>query len=313
MICDLAKEDPRIVAITAAMSSGTGLMRFAEEYPGRFYDVGIAEQHAVTMAAGMTLGGLRPVVTIYSTFLQRAFDQVLHDVCIQNLPVIFAMDRAGIVGADGATHQGLFDISYLRPLPNMILMAPSDEMEMHRMFRTALALNQPCAIRYPRGKARGILLSPERKDLLEIGKARIVQEGREVAILVYGTILDDVRKALPLLEREGIHPLVADMRFCKPMDRDLILSLAERDFKLITVEENVLAGGFGCGVMEILEEERGETGPLLRLGIPDRFIEHGERPAIMAELDLSPEKIAERIVRFAHQTHPGRTFASPVE
>jgi 1-deoxy-D-xylulose-5-phosphate synthase len=218
LVCELARADSHIVAITAAMCSGTGLTRVAEEFPDRFYDVGIAEQHAVTMAAGMALGGLRPLVTIYSTFLQRAFDQVLHDVCIQNIPVIFAMDRAGIVGADGATHQGLFDISFLRPLPNMILMAPSDELEMHRMFRTALALKQPCAIRYPRGKARGLPLGPERNDLLEIGKARLVQEGREVAILAYGTILDDVRKALPFLERRAFIPLVADMRFCKPLD-----------------------------------------------------------------------------------------------
>lgn len=313
LICELAQEDPRIVAITAAMCTGTGLVRFAEEFPERFYDVGIAEQHAVTMAAGMALGGLRPVVTIYSTFLQRAFDQILHDVCIQNLPVIFAMDRAGIVGADGATHQGLYDISYLRPLPNMILMAPSDELEMHRMFRTALTLNRPCAIRYPRGKAQGLTLGPERKDSIELGKARAIQDGSEIAILSYGTILDDVRKALPLLERESVRPFVADMRFGKPLDHDLILSLAERDFKIVTIEENALAGGFGGGVLEILEEARGETGPVLRLGIPDRFIEHGERPAIMAELDLSPEKIAERIVRFAHQAHPGRTFVSPVE
>lgn len=313
LICEIAEEDPKVVAITAAMCTGTGLVEFAERFPERFYDVGIAEQHAVTMAAGLALGGMKPVATIYSTFLQRAHDQVIHDVCIQDIPVIFAMDRAGIVGADGATHQGLFDVSFLRDIPNMILMAPTNELEMHQMFRTAIQLKHPCAIRYPRGEAEGIPLGADRKQTLEVGKARIVREGREVALLVYGSILADVWKALPLLEQEGLSPLVVNARFAKPLDRSLIVSLVEQEFKLVTIEEHVLAGGFGSAVLEVLEEEKLPVDAILRLGVPDEFIEHGDRAIIMDNIGLSPEKMAHRIVEFHRHPHPSRSLLSHSE
>jgi len=310
LMCELAGENPNVIAITAAMCSGTGLDKFAVEYPDRFYDCGIAEQHAVTMAGGLALGGMRPIAAIYSTFMQRAYDQVAHDICLQDIPIIFAMDRAGIVGADGATHQGLFDIAYLRMLPNMILMAPTNELEMHRMFRTALQTPHPCGIRYPRGKATGIPLGPESKKPLEVGKAEVLHQGREVAILVYGSILADVEKALPLLNQEGLSPTLVNARFAKPLDRDLIVSLVTQGFQLVTVEEHVLAGGFGSAVMELLQQERMTDEEILCLGIPDRFIEHGDRESVLSELDLAPEDIARRILEFHRHPHGRKTLLS---
>jgi len=309
-ICELATEDKRIVAITAAMCTGTGLEEFSRRFPDRFYDIGIAEQHGVTMAAGLALGGLKPVVTIYSTFLQRAYDQILHDVCLQDIPVIFAMDRAGLVGADGATHQGLFDIAYLRTIPNIILMAPSNELELHQMFRTALIQNHPCAIRYPRGEAGGLPQGQERFMTLEIGKAQVLQQGHEVAIVVYGTIMADLLKALPLLEQEGIHPTVVNARFAKPIDREMIITLAQDGYKIITVEEHQLAGGFGSRVLEVLEEEQLPLDHVLRLGVPDHFVEHGERPQILEDLGLSPAKMARRIIEFCGKSHHSTTLAA---
>jgi 1-deoxy-D-xylulose-5-phosphate synthase len=301
--CKLAEEDSKVAAITAAMCTGTGLTEFSETYPSRFYDVGIAEQHAVTMAAGLAMGGLKPIVSIYSTFLQRAYDQIIHDVCLQDIPMILAVDRAGIVGADGATHQGLFDISFLRHMPNIVLMAPTNEEEMHQMFRTALKSQHPCAIRYPRGKAAGVPLQLDRVEPVPLGKARVVQEGTDVALIVYGTILHDVMKTLPMLEEEGIHPTVVNARFAKPIDEELMISLLKKGYRLVTIEEHVLAGGFGSRVLEVLEEHRLPQEQVLRLGVPDHFVEHGDREVLMEVLGLSPRRMTERIVEFCRHAH----------
>jgi 1-deoxy-D-xylulose-5-phosphate synthase len=291
------------------MASGTGLARFAEEFPDRFFDVGIAEQHAVTMAGGQALGGLKPVAAIYSTFLQRAHDQVVHDICLQDIPVVFAMDRSGIVGADGATHQGLFDIAFLRDLPNMVLMAPTDEEEMHRMFRTALELEHPSAIRYPRGSTPVMERTEDFLKKMQIGKAVTVEEGQDLAILAYGTILDDIRQALPMLHEQGLYPRVINARFAKPIDRELIAELAHRNFLLVTAEEHVLAGGFGSRVLEVLEEEQLFSTGVLRLGVPDRFIEHGDRAGVLDQMGLSPGKMAERIMAFYKAHRPAQIIA----
>jgi 1-deoxy-D-xylulose-5-phosphate synthase len=297
----LARKDERVVAITAAMPQGTGLESFAEAFPDRFYDVGIAEQHGVTFAAGLATQGLRPVVAIYSTFLQRAYDQILHDVCLQNLPVVFAMDRGGIVGEDGPTHHGLFDLSYLRPMPNMTLMAPKDERELQRMLATALEIEGPSALRYPRGKGVGVpLLSEEEISPLPVGRCEILREGDAILLIAVGSMVHPALAAAEDLSREGIQATVINARFIKPLDEERILPLVRRIPRVVTVEENVLAGGFGSAVLECLQERMGDLSELrmLRIGIPDVFVEHGRQDLLRRQLGLDSQGIARRILRW---------------
>jgi 1-deoxy-D-xylulose-5-phosphate synthase len=270
----LAEEDDKIVAITAAMSEGTGLSQFAALYPERFFDVGICEQHAVTFAAGLALEGFKPVAAIYSTFLQRAYDQVIHDICLQNLPVTFVMDRGGVVGEDGPTHHGVFDLSYLRHIPNMVLMAPADENELQRMLKTALEHQGPIALRFPRGTAEGVPMDSEIQTL-PIGKGELLREGKDLAILAIGNRVRPAMEAAKELEKEGIQAAVVNCRFVKPLDRDLIIQMAQQTDRLLTVEENALQGGFGSGVLELLAEEVHTGLRVVRLGISDQFVEHG--------------------------------------
>ncbi len=284
-LMQLAEEDKRIVAITAAMLNGTGLDKFAKRFPGRSFDVGIAEQHAVTFAAGLASQGLRPVVAIYSTFLQRGYDQTLHDVCLQKLPVVFALDRSGIVGQDGPTHQGLFDLSYLRSMPNMVVMAPKDENELRHMLKTSLELEGPAAIRYPRGKGTGVKLDPILTSL-PVGKAEILMEGEDLAILALGATVTSALQAGANLEKKRIYATVVNCRFAKPLDADLILSLAERPARIITVEENVLAGGFGSSVLELLSQKGVFPDGIKLLGIPDEFVEQGPQQMLRAKYKL---------------------------
>jgi len=286
----LARENPRIVAITAAMCEGTGLNAFAEAFPDRFYDVGIAEQHGVTFAAGLATEGFLPVVAIYSSFLQRAYDQILHDVCLQNLPVTFALDRAGFVGEDGPTHHGLFDFSYLRAIPNMVVMAPKDENELQRMLRTALACGKPAAIRYPRGSGLGVPLDPE-PEPLEIGKGEVLAEGTEVAILAIGAAVYPALAAAQQLREEGISAAVVNVRFVKPLDGELLLKLAGSFRKILTVEENVLKGGFGSAVLEFLEEHNLQGVQVKRLGIGDEFVEQATQAEQRASCGIDAQGI----------------------
>ena len=276
---DLAANDPCIVAVTAAMPEGTGLVAFSEAYPERFFDVGIAEPHGVTFAAGLAAEGIKPVVAIYSTFLQRGYDQIIHDVCIEKLPVVFAVDRGGIVGEDGPTHHGLFDLSYLRALPNMVVMAPKDENELRRMLKTALDHNGPAALRYPRGAASGVALAD---DILpvDIGRAETLVTGDDLAILAIGSTVSEALKAAETLSMDGIAATVVNCRFVKPLDTELICQLAGRLKKIVTVEENVLQGGFGSAVLECLSDNGIADCRIRRLGLPDTFIEHGP-PALL--------------------------------
>jgi len=299
VVCEMAKEDPRVVAITAAMAAGTGLSMFAERFPDRFYDVAIAEQHAVDLAAGLAVQGARPVVAIYSTFLQRAFDQVYHDVCIQNLPVLFALDRAGVVGADGATHQGLYDIAYLRSLPNMVICAPADEQELSSMMWTGLEHDGPFAIRYPRETGPGAPWSL-REASLPIGKGEVVREGRRVAILALGPMVRKAVEAADILSANGLEPTVVNMRFAKPIDVELLRMLAQTHTHFVTYEDHVLNGGFGSAVCETLQDEGLYGLPVLRLGLPDRVIEHGTRDEIFQDYGLLPDRAATRIEEFIH-------------
>jgi len=286
----LAKNNPKIIAITAAMCEGTGLVKFAETYPDRFFDVGIAEQHGVTFAAGMATEGFKPVVAIYSTFLQRAYDQILHDVCIEALPVIFAVDRGGIVGEDGPTHNGLFDFSYLRSLPNIMVMAPKDENELCRMLVTALAHPGPSAFRYPRGTATGVKIE-EPVTPVPVGKGEILEKGDDILILAIGRPVGDALAAYSILMAQGISATVVNCRFVKPLDVELIVSLAEKIPRIITVEENVRQGGFGSAVLECLCDE-GLTGFCLkRIGIPDTFVEHGPQNLLRSKYGLDTSGI----------------------
>jgi len=289
-LVELASEDDRIVAITAAMPQGTGLVEFSKRFPDRFYDVGIAEQSAVSLAAGLALGGLRPVVAIYSTFLQRAYDQIIEDVCLQKAPVIFAIDRGGVVGEDGATHHGVFDLSYLRPIPNLVVMAPKDEGELRDMLYTALRTEGPSAIRYPRGRGAGA--NCEGFKALEIGRGEVLREGRELLIVALGSMVHPSLEAAELLEGEGIGTTVINARFIKPLDEELICSLAEDHRAVLTVEENVKAGGFGSQVTEALRR-KGIKRRVKVLGLPDEFIEHGPRGKLLELYGLSPRAIAE--------------------
>jgi 1-deoxy-D-xylulose-5-phosphate synthase len=291
----LAEQDPKIVAITAAMATGTGLDKFQAKLPKQYIDVGIAEQHAVTLAAGLAAEGMRPVATIYSTFLQRAFDQIIHDVCIQNLPVFFCLDRAGIVGADGPTHQGMYDIAYLRFIPNMVVMAPKDEGELQRMVATGVAYTDgPIAMRYPRGEGYGVPLLEEGWETLPIGKGEILRQGDDVLLLAYGSMVHPAHQAAQLLSEHGIEATVVNARFVKPLDVDLILPLAEKIGKVVTLEEGCLQGGFGSAVLEALQEN-GVVAKVERIGVPDILVEHATPEESLNSLGLTSPQIAERI------------------
>jgi 1-deoxy-D-xylulose-5-phosphate synthase len=287
-ICDMAAADPRVIAITPAMREGSGLVRFSQEFPERYFDVGIAEQHAVTFAAGLACDGMKPVVAIYSTFLQRAYDQLIHDVALQNLPVVFAIDRAGIVGADGATHIGAYDLSYLRCIPNMIVMAPADENECRQMLYTAFLQDTPTAVRYPRGSGPGVAVAKQ-MTALPIGKGEIRRTAsrrtNRVALLAFGSM---VKPALAAADE--LDATVANMRFVKPLDVDLISRLALEHDCLVTIEENVVAGGAGSAVVEALAEQ-GMLVPLLQLGLPDAFIDHGDPAQLLAKCGLDARGI----------------------
>lgn len=291
----MAAVDQRIVAITAAMPAGTGLSHFAQTYPQRFFDVGIAEQHAVTFAAGLACRGLRPVVALYSTFLQRGYDNVLHDVCLQNLPVSFALDRGGLVGADGPTHHGVFDYSFLRHLPNMVLMAPRNKVELQRAIKTSFEVSGPFAYRYPRGNAEGAD-SSQAIEPLTIGQGEILRPGKDVCIIAVGTMVAEALAAAEILAAEGIELQVVDARFIKPLDEDLILSLAQQSPLLLTAEENALQGGFGSAVLELLSD-RGLGVSVDRIGLPDHFVEQGSQAQLRQRLGLDADSIARRIQR----------------
>jgi 1-deoxy-D-xylulose-5-phosphate synthase len=294
-----ARRDERVVGVTAAMNSGTGLNLLQKALPDRYYDVGIAEQHAVLFAAGLALEGAKPVAAIYSTFLQRGYDQIVHDVCLQKLNVVFAMDRAGLVGDDGPTHHGAFDISYLRCLPNMVQMAPRDEAALVNMLHTALVYDDgPIALRYPRGEAEGVPL-PIRPEPIEIGRGELLREGETVAFLGYGYgVSVALGAAEELADEHGIDPTVADARFAKPLDAELVERLAAEHDLLVTVEENVLAGGFGSGVLEHLaDRDLLRDTRVLRFGLPDRYVTHGKPALLREEVGLTPVAVAERVAQ----------------
>ncbi|MCM8613099.1 1-deoxy-D-xylulose-5-phosphate synthase [Accumulibacter sp.] len=287
-LCDMAAADSRLVGITPAMREGSGLLRFSERFPERYYDVGIAEQHAVTFAAGLACEGLRPVLAIYSTFLQRGYDQLLHDVALQNLPVVFALDRGGLVGADGPTHHGAFDLSFLSCVPNLLLMTPADEDECRKMLTTAFFHDGPAAVRYPRGSGTGVAVDPQLVGL-PIGRGEIRRHGQAVALLAFGSML------VPALAAAAeIDATVANMRFVKPIDRELIVSLAAEHSLLVSVEENAVIGGAGAEVARVLDEA-GSAVRLLRLGIPDRFIEHGDQAMLLADIGLDSAGIVRAV------------------
>jgi 1-deoxy-D-xylulose-5-phosphate synthase len=294
-LCDIARADKRVVAITAAMTSGTGLSEFAQEFPDRCFDVGIAEEHAVTFAAGLASQGMRPVAAVYSTFVQRAYDQVVHDVCIQNLPVILAMDRAGIVGDDGRTHQGVFDFSYLRHIPNITIMAPKDENELQAMLYTAFSVNGPVALRYPRGAGVGVPLDANPQPLA-VGKAEVLRRGKDLAIVAIGSAVHPSLAAADALAAEGIDAAVINARFVKPLDRSLIAGVAKNFNRIVTVEENVIAGGFGSAVLELLEERALNEVVVRCIGLPDEFVEHGTPEILRARYNLDAAGIA-KVVR----------------
>ncbi|MFH1603482.1 MAG: 1-deoxy-D-xylulose-5-phosphate synthase [Pseudomonadota bacterium] len=278
-LCDMAAQDKRLVGITPAMCEGSGMVRFAEEYPERYFDVGIAEEHAVTFAAGLACEGMKPVVAIYSTFLQRAYDQLIHDVAIQNLPVVFALDRAGLVGADGATHNGAFDLSYLRCIPNLTVMTPADENECRQMLYTAFQLGTPAAVRYPRGTGSGVEIAKE-MCALPLGRGELRRQGVKIAILAFGSMLNAALEAA-----EELNATVANMRFAKPLDEALVKQLALGHDLLVTAEENSVMGGAGSAVAEFLAAA-GLVRPLLHLGLPDKFVDHGDARLLLAELGL---------------------------
>lgn len=292
----LAEENPKIIGITAAMATGTGLDKLQQALPQQYIDVGIAEQHAVTLAAGLACQGVRPVVTIYSTFLQRGFDQIIHDVCIQKLPVFFCLDRAGIVGADGPTHQGLYDIAYLRCIPNMVLMAPKDEAELQRMLVTGMNYTDGAiALRYPRGSGYGAPLMEEGWEPLPIGKAEVLRQGDDLLLLGYGSMVYPALQTAEILSEHGIEATVVNARFAKPLDTELILPLAQRLGKVVTLEEGCLMGGFGSAVAEAILDAQLPVS-VLRLGVPDVLVDHATPEQSMATLGLTPPQLAERIL-----------------
>ncbi|MEM9272046.1 MAG: 1-deoxy-D-xylulose-5-phosphate synthase [Cyanobacteria bacterium P01_F01_bin.143] len=293
----LAEDNPKIIGITAAMATGTGLDKLQQKLPKQYIDVGIAEQHAVTLAAGLACGGMRPVAAIYSTFLQRAYDQVIHDVCIQNLPVFFCLDRAGIVGADGPTHQGMYDIAYMRCIPNMTIMAPKDEAELQRMVVTGINhTSGPISMRYPRGNGVGVPLMEEGWEPVEIGKAEILRSGDDVLLLGYGTQVYPAMQVAEILSEHGIQATVINARFVKPLDTELIVPLARRIGKVVTMEEGCLTGGFGTAVMEALQEHN-VIVPVKCLGVPDILVDHATPDQSKADLGLTSPQMAETILK----------------
>ena len=305
-----AEADERVIGITAAMAGGTGLQKLCDERPEQYYDVGIAEQNGVLLASGLALQGAKPVCAIYSTFLQRAFDQIVHDVCLQDLDVTFAMDRAGLVGDDGPTHHGAFDISYFRPIPNVVLMAPRDEAMLVHMLHTAIAHDGPAALRYPRGAAEGAPL-PAQPETLPIGKGEVLAAGERVALLGYGYGVTVAREAAAILKKHGLEATVADARFAKPIDGELAEDLARKHELLVTVEENVLPGGFGSAVLEHLEdafaESPGERARVLRIGLPDSYVTHGKPTLLRAEVGLTGESVADRVLSSLPSAQPALT------
>jgi 1-deoxy-D-xylulose-5-phosphate synthase len=302
-----ARRDGRVVGITAAMAGGTGLQKLADEVPEQYYDVGIAEQNAVLLASGLAIQGAKPVCAIYSTFLQRAFDQIVHDVCLQELDVTFAMDRAGLVGDDGPTHHGAFDVSYFRPIPNVVLMAPRDEAMLVRMLRTAIAHDGPAALRYPRGAAEGVEL-PAKAEEIPIGSGELLSSGERVALLGYGYGAAVALDAARVLAAHDLSPTVADARFAKPLDSELLERLALGHDLVVTIEENVLPGGFGSAVLEHLEdafgERPGERARVLRVGLPDRYVTHGKPALLREEVGLTGEVVAERVLAALRSGEP---------
>ncbi|MEK6744970.1 MAG: 1-deoxy-D-xylulose-5-phosphate synthase [Nitrospirota bacterium] len=297
----LAEDNDKVIAITAAMSDGTGLEQFAAQYPDRFFDVGIAESHGVTFACGLAAEGMRPVAAIYSTFMQRAYDQVMHDLCLQNLPVTLALDRAGLVGEDGPTHHGVFDIAYLRHLPNMVIMAPKDENELQHMLKTALEYHGPTALRYPRGTGLGVPMDQELKQL-PVGKGEMLQDGDDVVIIAIGNMVRPAQEAGERLKAGGINAAVMNARFVKPLDEELILRLAKKTGRIVTVEEHALQGGFGSAVLECIEDNRLSAVKVLRIGLPDRFIEHGLQAVLRQKYGLDTDGIFASVKDFVEKT-----------
>jgi 1-deoxy-D-xylulose-5-phosphate synthase len=302
-----AERDERVIGITAAMAGGAGLQKLADEVPEQYYDVGIAEQNAVLLASGLALQGAKPVCAIYSTFLQRAYDQIIHDVCLQELDVTFAMDRAGLVGDDGPTHHGVFDVSYFRPLPNVVVMAPRDEAMLVNMLRTAIAHDGPAALRYPRGAAEGVEL-PDRPEEIPIGSGELLASGERVALLGYGYGVSVALQAAEILAAHDLRPTVADARFAKPLDAELLERLALGHDLVVTIEENVLPGGFGSAVLEHLEDSfadrPGDRARVMRVGLPDRYVTHGKPALLREEVGLTGESVAERVLAALRSGEP---------
>jgi 1-deoxy-D-xylulose-5-phosphate synthase len=296
-LIEMAKQDPKIVAVTGAMPEGTGLDKFAKAFPDRMFDVGIAEEHAITFCGGLATQGMKPVAAIYSTFLQRAFDQVFHDVAIMDLPVVFALDRGGIAGADGPTHHGIYDMAYLRIFPNMICMAPKDENELRHMVKTALECGHPASLRYPRGNGQGVELDAELK-ALPIGKGEVLREGTDATIFAIGHEVYPALAAAEILAKENINVTVINARFIKPLDDELITKYCQPNSRVITVEEGSLAGGFGSAIIERCEELGLQNVQFHRIGIPDEYVHHGAQDVLRAQYDLHPEGIAERVRKF---------------
>jgi len=290
----LASKDTRIVGITAAMLDGTGFGTFAAAFPERFFDVGIAEEHAVGFAAGLARGGFRPIVTIYSTFLQRGYDQIIHDVCLQDLPVVFCLDRAGLVGEDGATHHGVFDIAYLRNIPNLTVMAPATPGELKDMLEFALTLNGPSAIRYPRGSSA---FSKPSNAPIRLGRAEKLKTGKDLAILALGSMVEMAMDAAELLAKKGVNAAVINARFIKPLDAELLSGICNDIKRIVTLEEGVLEGGFGSGVLEFVEKGRFQGVKVTRFGLPDKFIEHGSRSELFSKYNLTPTAVCDEIIR----------------
>jgi 1-deoxy-D-xylulose-5-phosphate synthase len=299
-LCDMAEREPKIIGVTPAMREGSGLVEYSKRFPDRYFDVAIAEQHAVTFAAGLAAEGFIPIVAIYSTFLQRAYDQLIHDVALQKLPVVFALDRAGLVGSDGATHQGSYDLSFLRCIPNMVIMAPADENECRQMLYTGTTLSVPSAVRYPRGAGPGVALVAE-MTALPIGRAQYRREGRSgLAILAFGALVESARKVADRLDAT-----LVNMRFIKPLDEELVVEIAKRHRAIVTIEENAVMGGAGSAVGEVLAAH-GVLLPLLQVGIPDRFIEHGSRDTCLAAAGLDLAGISASVERWWTVENPER-------
>lgn len=291
----LAEEDARVVAVTPAMPAGSGLLKFGDKFPKRLFDVGIAEQHGCTFAAGLATQGLKPVFAVYSTFLQRAYDQLIHDVARQKLNVIFAVDRAGLVGADGETHQGMYDIAFMRAIPNMVIMAPKDENELQHMMKTAVVYDEgPISYRYPRLNIRGVKMDEELQ-VLPIGKAEVIKEGKGIAILSFGHIFEVAEHAVDQLNKEGIYPMLVNARFCKPLDKELLLRLAKEGYDIITIEEGSAMGGFGSAVQEFYAAEGDHSMLVQTIGVPDYFVEHGSVKEQRQEVGLTAENIASHV------------------